>query len=685
MERIRSRSQLLMRQGLVLSRIVLSRLVPWATKPLTSRWHAALFPLVLVLGFAYCSRAVGFQNADSATSAEVASGQEAAEASEIPSQETDADEKDAILDNAAYDVGAFTSVSFSKPADGPVQFPTIQQLGIFNYPTSAMYSTQDSLPNRIFALVKLGIVLGAVFFWLSCLRVVSNAKVQQSVKADDRSASSRWVGGLLVIGIAALLIALVLPATGLAAIVLVAGVAVPYSMFVNWQNSHQQQTAPRLRWMPILPKAAESKPVFEAVDAGAGHDAAPIPISFVGKSALRESTGGLSQSVEDSPAFQYVLSTISRAVASNATDLHVSTRSKIVEIKQRVDGSLTSLAELPLPLGASVINIFKVMSELSIADRRRSQDGSFLADVGDRRLSFRVSSQATQTGEKLSIRILDPSNTFTDLASLGMPDDIQARCARQLTQKHGLILFAGATGAGKSTTACAAVQMIDTSIKNIVSIEDPIEYQIPDVDQIEVNLRSGQTFESALRSVLRLDADVIFIGEIRDSETAKIAVQAAQTGQLVLATMHATDSVGGFQRLADLAGDATAVASTVRAIIAQTLVRKLCPRCRIEYSADDVLADEVGTQPEASLYRSNTEMQTICPVCEGRRFMRRTAVYEMTEATPEIRDLVRNRASLTEIAEASQRAGMVPLREQAALLVKDGTISINELNRVFGS
>ncbi|GAB5405468.1 MAG: hypothetical protein Aurels2KO_36990 [Aureliella sp.] len=648
--------------------------------PIRLPWLLRLQAVGMLAAFAFavslCTPVAGFQDGGEKVDAEVTSE------GEPSSDESDAN--DAILDNAAFDAGVYTSVAFSKPAE-PVEFPTLRTFGVFSYPTAAMYSWQDSVPNRIFALAKFCVVLLAAFVWLSCLRVVANETVQQSVRAEHRSANSRWAWGLLVAGFLSLMLALVLPASAPAAIALVAGVTVPYSMFVSWQNSHQQETAPKLGWLPLLPKAVESKPVFEAIESTGDPEAAPVPIRFVGKSALRESSGGLSQSVEDSPAFQYVLSTISKAVASNATDLHVNTRVKGVEIKQRVDGTLSSLAELPLSLGSSVINIFKVMSELSIADRRRSQDGSFLVDVGERRLSFRVSSQATQAGEKLSIRILDPSNAFTDLASLGMPEAVQTRCERQLTQKHGLLLFAGATGAGKSTTACAAVQMIDTSIKNIVSIEDPIEYQIPSVDQIEVNLRGGQTFESALRSVLRLDADVIFIGEIRDSQTAKIAVQAAQTGQLVIATMHATDSVGGFQRLADLTGDATAVASTVRAIVAQTLVRKLCPRCRIEYAADDTVAGEFGTQPEASLYRSNTEMQIICPVCDGRRFMRRTAVYEITEATPEIRELVRKQAPLTKIAEASKRAGMVPLREQASLLVKDGTISINELNRVFGS
>lgn len=584
------------------------------------------------------------------------------------------------------DDSELTNVTLASTTRSINGFPTLSEYGVLGYPTSGMRSSQDAWQHQVFALVKLAVIIAAVFVWLGCLRVAMDGSVRESIRAGSRSSVRTWAGMLFVAGLVALPASLLLPASAMGGLILLAGIVLPYSMFVSWQHAHVEESDSKLSWFPVVKQHTESRPVFEAVETDdASGEQTAIPIRLVGKSALRESTGGLSQSVEDSPAFQYVLSTISKAVASNATDLHINTRTKTVEIKQRIDGTLSLLAELPISLGASVINIFKIMSELSIADRRRSQDGSFLADVGDRRLSFRVSTQATQTGEKLSIRILDPSSIFADLGSLGMPDDVRERCEHQLTQKHGLILFVGATGAGKSTTACAALQMIDTSIKNIVSIEDPIEYQIPNVDQVEVNLKAGQTFETALRSILRLDADVVFVGEIRDAETAKIAVQAAQTGQLVLATMHATDSVGGFQRLSDLVGDPTAVASTVRAIVSQTLVRKLCPSCRIEYNADNEIAGEVGVNPDASLYRSNTEMVLKCPVCEGRRFMRRTAVYEITEATPEIRELVRNKASIAELTEAAKRNGLVPIREQASLLVRDGTISMNELNRVLGS
>lgn len=580
----------------------------------------------------------------------------------------------------------FTSLSLDPPSpESREEFATLKEVGIFVSPVHGMRSKYNSSTDRIFALVKMGVILGSVLLWVSLLSVSSSPSLRTGMGADDRKQAQRWTVILFFCGIVALGAAIVLPASAVGATVLVAGTLFPYSQFVRWQNQRSPVTNIRLGWFPVVPQPQATRPVFEAVDTeNESAGAEVVSIRLIGKSALRGNDSGLSQAVEDSPAFQYVLSLIRRAVLSSATDLHINSRSHSVEVKQRVDGSLETMKELPLDLGASVINILKVISELSIADKRRSQDGSFLADVNDRRLSFRVSSQGTQTGEKLSIRILDPSKSFTDLTSLGMPSEMVERFTVQLGQRHGLILFVGATGAGKSTTACASLQMIDSTIKNIVSIEDPIEYQIPSIDQIEVNLKSGQTFESALRSVLRLDADVIFVGEIRDAETAKIAVQAAQSGQLVLATMHSTDSIGGFQRLADLTGDLAGVASTVRAIMAQTLVRKLCPHCRMEYSPDDSTASAIGTSVQDSLFRSNTELVLNCPVCEGRRFLRRTAVYELTEVVQEMRELVRSHASPTELIEASKRGGMIPLREQASNLVRDGIISVNELNRVFG-
>ena len=553
-------------------------------------------------------------------------------------------------------------------------------------PLRGMSAAQNSGYDQVYAIAKFTIVVACVFLWLRLMHVSSTSETVDKSGKPDEGIARNWTTRIFLGGLAGISIAMILPATVWAAGILVAATVVPYGIFIRSQKQRLGDAASKLSYLPLVSNRPRQPVVFEAYGPAEEAESSPpqTSIRLLSKSALRNDNQHLSKSVEKSPAFQYVLSVIDRAVRSSATDLHINSRPNHVEVKQRVDGTLEPLPELPREAGLAVINILKVLSELSIADRRRSQDGSFLVEVNGRRLSFRVSSQGTQSGEKLSIRILDPSKSSTRLRSLGMPAAIEESLEKQLLQRHGLILFVGATGAGKSTTACAALQLIDSTTRNVVSIEDPIEYQIPSIDQIEVNLKAGQTFESALRSVLRLDADVIFVGEIRDAETAKIALQAAQTGQLVLATMHATGAVGGFQRFANLTGDPTGVASAVRAVVAQTLMRKLCPKCRTEYSPDEDVANTVGSGADESLFRSNTELKLLCPTCNGRKFMRRTAVYELVEANSELRELVREQASQAQLTEAAVRQGMIPIRDHGTTLVREGVISVNELNRVLG-
>lgn len=582
-------------------------------------------------------------------------------------------------------------VSRMAPNSESLKFQTLGAAAWQPTPIAGMSGAQDSEEERWFALAKLALVSGCVFYWLRCLSISSTIIRSNALAGSNSVKSNPWQTRLFVTGLAGVGMALILPAAVWGMSVLVGATVMPYALFARSQNRLKRKSATRLSYLPILGNSLETPVDFEPLEIEnrkggkePAEKAQTSSIQLFAKSAFRNGSPGLSQHEKTSPALQYVNSMISRAIASNATDIHINTRPSHVEVKQRVDGVLESLPDLQLEAGLAVINILKVLSEISIADRRRSQDGSFLVAADNRQLGLRVASQGTQSGEKLSLRILDPLKSSTNLRSLGMPAGMEKRLVDQLQQRHGLILFVGATGAGKSTTACASLQSIDTTTRNVVSIEDPIEYQIPTIDQIEVNLKSGQTFESALRSVLRLDADVIFVGEIRDAETAKVALQAAQSGQLVLATMHATNAVGGFQRLADLTGDTNGVASTVRAIVAQTLVRKLCPKCRTEYAPDELTANTVGASPSESLYRSNTELQLVCASCNGRRFMRRTGVYELVEVGPEMRELVRNQISSARLTEAAEGTGMIPLREQATTLVRDGVISLNELDRVLG-
>lgn len=584
-------------------------------------------------------------------------------------------------------------MQWADQATAPKPIATFPRLADFgdNLAPLSFFQPLELNPRRnttpwYFAIVKVSCIAIAILIWLRALSIC------YTYEESDATTSGAWTWRLFAVGLAGIFIALVLPAYLPGACVLVAAIVVPFYQFTRWQKQYSAAPADPIRWNAFFSNQPKLKQptIFSLQDEFSLNGAVTTTgavVQLIGKSPQAIANNyGFSRGAQTSASFQQVLALIDHAVSCHATDLHITTKSDHIELRHRIDGALISLGQLPLTLGLAVINVFKVMCDMNIADRRRSQDGSFLADVNQRRLSFRVSAQGTQTGEKLSIRILDPSTTFSDLSSLGMPEALRQRFTAQLNRTHGLILIVGTTGAGKSTTANAALQSIDPDTHNIVSIEDPIEYQIPNVDQIEVNYRAGQTFQSALRSVLRLDADVILLGEIRDEESARIACQASQTGQLVIATMHANDSVSAALRLVELGQDIQSVTSSLRAVLAQTLVRKLCPQCRISYTPESDELEQVGLSGYAEpIYRSPTASETPCSFCDGRGFLRRTGVYELTEITAPIADLLHQRAPLATLTEAARRNGMTLLREEGLRLVRDGTISTAEMFRIFGS
>lgn len=602
--------------------------------------------------------------------------------SQAGAQQTDAASAAAPAAPAAPDDNSFEVTHASSRLILQNAFPRLKDFVYSNPPVSVYSPVEQKSEKYVFGIAKLSLVVAAILLWLKGLQLYASNR-------DDSAPAQSRMFKLFLIGMVGIMMGLFLPAylPGL-------GLLLVTSSFPLWlysRHSHRNSG-------PSASVTSQS-PIFHAVVDGGPDAVAPnaflagqkvntehATIQLIGKSPLAlESNNGISRGAQAAPAFQHVLALIDHAVFSRATDLHVSAKTTQVELRQRVDGSLISLGVLPLELGYSLINVFKVMSDLNIADRRRSQDGSFLADVNNRRLSFRVSSQGTQTGETLSIRILDPAKSFCDLSTIGMSPTIKKRFSTLLQRNNGLILFAGTTGAGKSTAACASLQTIDSTTRSIVSIEDPIEYQIPGVDQIEVNIRAGQTFQSALRSVLRLDADVIFIGEVRDEETAKIACRAAQAGQLVLATLHANDAVSGAIRLLELGLDPQSIANSLRAVVAQSLVRKLCVDCRQAYTPDASLLEQLGIPGfEGELYRSPDPSLNDCPVCDRRGFIRRTGVFELLEITPPVRDLIHSRAPSSQMSQVARENGMSFLREDGVRLVREGIISVEELERVMG-
>jgi type II secretory ATPase GspE/PulE/Tfp pilus assembly ATPase PilB-like protein len=421
-----------------------------------------------------------------------------------------------------------------------------------------------------------------------------------------------------------------------------------------------------------------------ALPSGIGAEGANSTIVLVGKSFTNRVKDEGRDGESRSSGFNLTLALLGHAISKRATDIHIGAKDDQVALRLRVDGELVPLDPLPTELGLPVINVFKVLSDLSIADKRRSQDGSFRADVDGRRLCFRVASQGTNTGEKLSIRILDPAENFSTFAALGITDQMDKRLKGLLGRHNGLILFAGATGAGKSTTAYAALRYLNSGDRNIVTIEDPIEYSIPSIDQIEVKARTGQTFQDGLRSLLRQDADILLIGEIRDNESARVACQAATTGQLVLSTLHANDSVSAAFRLADLGVDPYMIASALRGVVSQQLIRKLCTQCRIAHRPSDEDLQRLGLADlQGELYHIPEPSANPCLNCNSRGYLGRTGIFELLEVTSPIRDLIRERAGDTAIAAAARENGMIPLWDDGRRLLREGIISPLDFQRII--
>ncbi len=589
-------------------------------------------------------------------------------------------------DSPVVQAVAITAIE-QPPTLRPIDFPRLADIR-YTGTVDAYLSPASNLPQKWHVgVVRLLFVFSMMFIWLRELMLCNYA--------DREQPSKHWFFRLFMVGLGGCILALLVPAyVPIVGVLLVTNV-LPFWLYKRVRNS-AAETNLKLRWrdlfvLPLETQWHDTSIKFEPLFVGeleTSQVADTSQIKLIEKSTSAPNI--LWDHLDDgqkSRGYELARSLISHAVASNATDLHVSTKNDHVIAQQRIDGSIRSLADLPLELGKSVINVFKVMSDLNIANRRKSQDGSFSVDVNGRRLSFRVCSQGTEGGEKLSIRILDPATTFADFTSLGMPVEMQERFNAEVNRKHGLVLVVGATGAGKSTTACAALRAIDTKERNIVSIEAPIEYRIPTVDQIEVNTRANQTFDSALRSVLRLDADVIFIGEIRDEETARIACRASMTGQLVLATLHANNAVSGALRMGELGVDLQNVASSLRAVLSQTLVRTLCVDCRVPYRLDPQKLQDLEARGlhglDGELFRSPQNGDVPCPKCNGVGFLRRTGVFEFLSITPAIRDLIQDQARPSTILSVARENGMATLNEEGLRLVREGKISLDEFLRIF--
>jgi general secretion pathway protein E len=423
------------------------------------------------------------------------------------------------------------------------------------------------------------------------------------------------------------------------------------------------------------------------------------PIRFFSRSS---STGEIDDServerVQQSKGYKAALDLVWNAIEKRATDIHFEPNTKETVVRFRVDGMMTNMEPLTRAMGDAVINIFKVLCNLDITEKRKSQDGSFSAQVEARLVEFRVATAGSVAGEKLVMRVLDASVQLADLSQIGMTETMQTQVRDIITKPHGLFLVCGPTGSGKSTTLYACLHEIDRFQQNIITVENPVEFRLDGVTQIEINPKAGKTFAGELRSILRQDPDVILVGEIRDKETAEIACQAAQTGHLVFSTVHANDAPTAIIRMMDLGVSSATLAAALTAVLGQRLVRLLCKKCRkrIKPSAETLKRLKIDPDAVRYLYRAfdpiedvdddeNGEPEQIeaCDACGGQGYLHRVGIFELLIITDRIRELMRSNPNIAEIRRLAAESGLHTLFGDGARLVIGGDTSIQELLRV---
>ncbi|MEJ2237801.1 MAG: GspE/PulE family protein [Gemmatimonadales bacterium] len=395
----------------------------------------------------------------------------------------------------------------------------------------------------------------------------------------------------------------------------------------------------------------------------------------------REALDDLRALASQAPVIKLVNLMLLEALEHRASDVHVESTPDGLRVRQRIDGVLHDVATHPRQYQAAVISRLKVMANLNIAERRVPQDGRVRLRMSDRELDVRVSTLPTVHGEGIVLRILDRAMSVRDLEGLGMGDAIENQFARLIGRPNGIILVTGPTGSGKTTTLYAALRRINTPAVKIVTVEDPVEYQIEGLTQIPVNPKAGRTFASALRSILRHDPDVVMVGEMRDRETAEIAIQAALTGHLVFSTLHTNDAPSGVTRLVDMGIEPYLVVATVQGILAQRLLRVVCTDCGRPYRPS-ATESRRGEAAGVRIGKRHFRRGTGCPLCANTGYRGRTGIYELMVMNESLRSAVLRGASLDRLRREAETNGLVSLYRAAWAKAADGETTIEEAVRI---
>ena len=417
------------------------------------------------------------------------------------------------------------------------------------------------------------------------------------------------------------------------------------------------------------------------------------PIRFISRDRKSDDEEAQEIHIEKSSGMQAAIELIWEALQSRATDIHLEPARDEMLVRFRIDSIMQPVPSYSRQRGDSILNIFKNLGALDITEKRKPQDGSFTAEIDKRNVDFRVATAGSVNGEKMVMRILDSAKQMKGLADIGLPTSMRLKIEEMIAQSNGMLITCGPTGAGKTSTLYSCLREIDRFQRNVITLENPVEYHLDNVTQIEVNDKAGKTFANELRSILRQDPDVILIGEIRDAETAEIACQSAQTGHIVLTTMHAIDTVTALARLIDLGVKPFMIAGSLNGVLAQRLVRVLCPKCKIalEPPADLLKKFRVTTEKVKAIYRAAepedrptdaNDEPIPCKHCKGAGYLGRTGVFELLILNDEIRTLIRQPSiDVTAIKQAAIKNGLTTLFDDGQRKVLEGKTSIAELQR----
>lgn len=389
-----------------------------------------------------------------------------------------------------------------------------------------------------------------------------------------------------------------------------------------------------------------------------------------------EEKADLLDSENDAPIIRLLNAILAEALKEQASDIHIEPYEKQAVVRFRLDGVLRTVLTPSVQIAPLLISRIKVMSRLDIAEKRLPQDGRMAVKLGGRNIDLRISTMPSSYGERVVMRLLDKDAGKMQTDDLGMPPATKAKLENLIQRPHGIILVTGPTGSGKTTTLYAALQQMNRQERNIMTVEDPVEYDLPGISQTQINIRAGMTFAKGLRAILRQDPDVILIGEIRDLETAEIATQASLTGHLVLSTLHTNTAAGAVTRLEDIGVDSFLLASTIRGIIAQRLLRKLCMDCREAVACDEYQGKLIGLPQGETIYQS-----VGCQHCNNTGFHGRQALFELVEIDTELQNLIHENAGELALEEAVRRK-TPSIREAGFEQVRLGNTTIEEVLRV---